>query len=100
MLEGETKEEYKQRKAAEKEIKRIQKLMKYAYPRQREYHMMRKRMSSMGDEWSTNSIDIMSLKRDARLINRMNKQMHKPEDSLMSVADSNVPGSVHRAGRN
>jgi len=58
---GETKEEALERVKKYKELKRIEKLMKFAFPRQRENHQMKKKV--FGPNEINASVDLLSLKR-------------------------------------
>ena len=60
---GETKEEALERVRKYKEYKRIEKLMKFSYPRQRETHMMKKKV--LGLDQMHCSVDYLTLKRES-----------------------------------
>ena len=75
---GETKEEALERIRKQKEIKRIEKLMKFAFPRLREEQIMKRKV--LGPENVNESVDYMRLKREAIRIDR-NRSYNKHHSS-------------------
>lgn len=62
-LPGETREMAEDRVAREKEIRRVQKLMKMAFPRQREAHVYKQRL--LPPDRRGESVDLMRLKKES-----------------------------------
>jgi len=60
---GETKGQALERIKRYKEIKRIEKLMRFAYPRQREEYIMKKKV--LGPEQLNTSVDFIRLKQES-----------------------------------
>ena len=64
LIAGETREQAIERLAKEKEVKRLQKLMRYAYPRQREEHVYKKKLLPEKDHNA--SVDLVALKKESK----------------------------------
>ena len=62
-MPGETREMAEDRVAREKEIRRVQKLMKMAFPRQREAHVYKQRL--LPPDRRGESVDLMRLKKES-----------------------------------
>ena len=61
---GESRQAYEARMEQEKEVVRIQKLMKFAFPRQRETHVYRKQLLSPHEDKSNLSISLVQMKKE------------------------------------
>ena len=73
----ETIQEALQREAREKEVARLQKLMKYAFPRRREEHLYKKKL--LNPEDFNMSVDLIKLKKESMRL-----------DKEKSIANSSV----------
>ena len=73
----ETIQQALEREAREKEVARLQKLMKYAFPRRREEHLYKKKM--LNPEDLNMSVDLIKLKKESMRL-----------DKERSLADSSV----------
>ena len=85
----ETREQAIQRHEQEKELKRLEKLMRYAYPRQREDYLYRKKLLTPAA--FNMSVDLLKLKKESM---RLDQEKETLQNSIMIQEASNV--AYHR----